>query len=67
MLSIFVQYTPSDEFGKIKAEIFKGPQIRQLMKDSHTASQMTEKNQLLGQRLCRQLKTFWEITRQATT
>ena len=28
---------------KIKAEIFDGPQIRQLIKDSHFASQITEK------------------------
>ena len=27
----------------IKAEIFNGPQIRQLMKDSHFASQMIQK------------------------
>ena len=37
---------------KIKAEIFNGPQMRQLMKDSHFASQATERNQRLRQGLC---------------
>ena len=37
---------------KIKAEIFNGPQIRQLMKDSHFAIRIIERNQRLGQRSC---------------
>ena len=42
---------PGMSMEKIKAEIFNGPQIRQLMKDSHFARQMAERNQRLGQRL----------------
>ena len=45
---------------KINAGIFNSPQIRQLMKDSHFASQMTEKESAVWTAFMLVIKNFLE-------